>query len=76
MTYQRKTLKRFMDTILSRIPDLIKENYSTEDQFLLNEFLAILQSYYKADSDRQVLIFLFEKFIRKFNRSNLHARLP
>ncbi len=76
VAHQRKTLKRFMDTILSRIPDLIKKRYSKEDQILLNEFLAVLRNYDKADYDRNTIYELFEKFNRNFYRSNQYAKLP
>lgn len=76
MTHQRKTWKRFMETILSQLPNYVT-NYPPSDQIVLNEFLSVLQSYeVDTQAARKQLLESFQRFNNKYRNSEKFWSLP
>ncbi|MFX1285480.1 MAG: hypothetical protein ACFFB5_17715 [Promethearchaeota archaeon] len=75
MAHQRKTWKRFLNIILSRLPSCI-EKYSPKDQVLLIDFLEILQHYEEADFNRNKLFNRINKFNQKYFGSDQYEKTP
>ncbi|MFW9903165.1 MAG: hypothetical protein ACFFFH_02450 [Candidatus Thorarchaeota archaeon] len=76
MTFQRKTWKKFMKTILSQIPPYIAK-YPPSDQIILNEFLSILQDYtVDTQETRNQLLERLEGFQPKYHNSEKYLTLP
>ena len=75
VSHQRKTWKRFMKTILSRLPAYV-EKYPPAEQTLLTEFLNVLQHFEEADFNRKKLSNRFDEFDQKYYLTEQYYRLP
>ncbi len=75
MVSRRETIKRYIRTVIEKLPALI-EKYSPIDRKILTDFLTVLQHFEEADYDRTILSNRFENFNRKYYQSKHYRKLP
>ncbi len=69
MAYQRKSWKRFIDIVLSKVPIFI-EKYPLKSQIILKDFFNTLKYHEEAAFDRKSLSNRFKVFNAKYYRKN------
>ncbi|MFX1508620.1 MAG: hypothetical protein ACFFDC_21265 [Promethearchaeota archaeon] len=71
----RESFIRFIQTIINLLPESI-EKYPSEEQILLEEFLAVLQHYTEADAQRETLSKRFENYMQMYYHTDKYLSYP